>query len=376
MIIKEIEINHLSVKLKNPYRLSDLYGTLYTTEPVVVKIITDEGIFGYGETDPLALFTGETPETVVAVLEKYIAPALIGKNPLNIAGIHKIMDSVIKDMHLAKAAIDIAIYDIIGKYTGLSVSDFLGGRQHNMLPQMGSVGGGTPEDTVNYVKKSIDDVGYKSFMIKVGNGDVDLDIKRTIAVREALGKDYPLIADANQGWDVAQTLKYLKGVESCDLVLLEQPVAAWDIDGLKKIKESTNILISADESLLSFENAKILIKERAVDVFSIKVSKNGGIYRAKEIADLAKAFGIKCLFNSMIEEGITQAASFALGATVENLYEHGHAYFSPLRLEDDITNFSSYIKDGYITVPNNKGLGIEVDEEKIKKYCINKITIN
>lgn len=375
MKIKKIEISHLQIKLKTPYKLSKLYGTLYTTQPIVVKISTDEGIVGYGETDPMPLFTGESPETVVVVLEKYLAPVLIGHDPLNISKIHRLMDSSIKDMHLAKAAIDMAIYDIIGKFSGMHVSNFLGGKIHDKLPLMGSVGGGSPEDNIKEVLKSIDEIGYKSYMIKIGGEDVGYDAERVQAIRHAVGPDYPLILDANQGWDVRQSMQFLKKIENCNIDLFEQPVQAWNIDGLKKIKDSTNILISADESLLSMEHAKQLIKERAVDVFSIKVSKTGGIYPTKQIVELANIYGIDCLFNSMIEEGITQAASFAIGASTNNLYEYGHAYFSPLRLEDDITNFSDYIKNGEISLPDVPGLGIEVDEEKLKKYTIRKIEI-
>jgi muconate cycloisomerase len=211
--------------------------------------------------------------------------------------------------------------------------------------------------------------GYKSIMIKIGGADVDLDIERTHAIRDAVGAGYPLVVDANQGWDVRRAVRYIKEVESCKLELFEQPIAAWDIDGFVKIKDKTGMTLSADESVMSLENAKILIKEKAVDVFSVKVSKNGGIYRTKEIINLAEYFGIDCLFNSMIEEGITQAASLALGASTKNLYEYGHAYFSPTRLKEDITNFSDSIVDGNILVSSKAGLGIEVLEDVIEKYC-------
>jgi len=233
---------------------------------------------------------------------------------------------------------------------------------------MGSIGGGSPEknaqDALGMLEK-----GYKSIMVKVGGSDIELDIDRTHAVREAVGKGYPLIADANQGWDVRRAIRYIKGVESAKLELFEQPIAAWDVDGLVKIKEKTDMALSADESVMSLENAKILIKEKAVDVFSMKVSKNGGIYRTKEIIDLAGFFGIDCLFNSMIEEGITQAASLALGASTKNLYDYGHAYFSPTRLEADISTFTDQIKDGNICVSTENGLGIEVLENVVDKYC-------
>lgn len=368
MKITKIEVKKLSIPLVKPYKLSKLYGTLLNTEPVMVKVHTDEGLVGYGETDPMPLFTGESPETVYVVISEALAPALIGKNPLNIAKVHEVMDGITKDMHLAKAALDMACYDILGKYAGLPTCEMLGGKLRDELPIMGSIGGGTPEKNAREALGMIDK-GYQSIMVKVGGADVQMDIDRTHAIREAVGTGYPLIADANQGWDVRRALRYIKGVESCGLELFEQPIAAWDVDGLVKIKEKTDMSLSADESVMSLENAKILIKEKAVDVFSVKVSKNGGIYRTKEIINLAEYFGIDCLFNSMIEEGITQAASLALGASTKNLYEYGHAYFSPTRLEVDITDFSENIKDGHIHVSAENGLGIEVLDEVVEKYC-------
>ncbi|MCG8483408.1 MAG: hypothetical protein MJA31_08885 [Clostridia bacterium] len=368
MKIKKIDVLHLSVPLKKPYKLSKLYGTLYTTEPVVVKITTDEGMVGVGETDPMPLFTGETAETAVTVIHNYLAPALIGKDPTNIACIHHIMDGVIRDMHLAKAAVDMACYDIMGKAAGMSVATLLGGRIHDSLPIMGSIGGGTPEDNAREAVSLIEDKGYASLMVKIGSDDYMYDAERTIAIAKAVGDKVVLIPDANQGWDVTTTLKYLDAVSGCNVDAFEQPIHAGDIDGFAKIKQGTNVKLTADESLLSLEHAKMMIKEKSVDIFSIKVCKTGGIYRSKEIIELSRHFGIQCLFNSMIEEGITQAASFALGCSTRNLYAHGHAYFSPLRLEDDITNFSTFIKNGRINVPDTPGLGIEVDDEKLAHY--------
>ncbi len=367
MKISSIEISFLRVPLKKPYVLSAYYGTLYDTCPIVVKVETDTGITGYGETDPLGLFTGETPETVVSVLRHYLAPALIGADPTNIAGLHKIMDGTVKDMHLAKAALDIAAHDILGKAANLSCATLLGGRLRESLPIMGSIGGGTPENNAMEAVEMVK-TGYGAIMIKVGGSDIGHDAERTQEIRKAVGTKMPLILDANQGWNVRTSLKFLKQVKSCDIEIFEQPVPAADIQGLKRIRENSDVMISADESLLSMEHAKQLIQSQAVDIFSIKVSKNGGIYPTRQIIELAGNFGIDILFNSMIEEGITQAASFALGAATRNLYPNGHAYFSPTRLEDDITDYSGFIADGSIAIPDTPGLGIRVNQGKLDHY--------
>jgi muconate cycloisomerase len=126
--------------------------------------------------------------------------------------------------------------------------------------------------------------------------------------------------------------------------------------------------LSADESVTTVNDAAMLIREEAVDVFSIKISKNGGLDKSRQIAQMADGFGVQCLMNSMLEFGITQAASLQLGCTLPNLMDLGHAYGSVLRMSDDVTDFGQNISDGFVTVPRGAGLGVTLNEEKLKKY--------
>lgn len=368
MKITKILIHSLKIPLPKPYPLSKLYGTLYNTEPVVVEVHTDEGLVGIGECDPEPLFTSESTHTVRVVLEKHLAPKLIGQEALGISHIHDVMDGLIKGMPLAKSAIDMAIHDLIGKYYNMPVTTLLGGAKRKSLPIMGSLGINSPEDNAKQALQMLDD-GYTSIMVKIG-ADIKTDIERTFAIREAVGSDIPLIADANQGWEAKESIYYAKAVKACELVLFEQPVKASDLDGFKQVKREIDIPLAADESVLTFNEAKRMVTEKLVDVLSIKVTKHGGIYPSKKIIDLADAFGVKCLFNSMIEEGITQAASLNLGLTTSNLFPHGHAYFSPLRLDADITNYSDNIKNGRIHAFDKPGLGVEIKRDVMERYIV------
>lgn len=373
MKISKIEVVHIKVPLRKPYNLSKIIGTIRTTEPIIVKIHTDEGLIGIGETDPLCAFTEETPETVKVIIKNYLGPAIIGADPLNIAKIFEGMDSIIKGNYLAKAAIDMACYDIMGKVTNLPVYTILGGKLRERIPIMGSLGSDKPE---NNAKEALEvkKLGYSSVMIKVGAQDVLLDVERVKAIREAVGGDFPLIVDANQGWDASTAIKFARLVEKYNIALLEQPVPYWDIANMARVRKSISIPVSADESLFSINDAIRLIREEAADVFTIKVAKLG-IYKTKQIMDLASAYGIQCLMNSMIEEGITQAASLQLGASARNLWEFGHAYFSPLRLEDDISDYSAQIINGKVEVNDKPGLGIRIIEAKLERYKIDKFIV-
>lgn len=373
MKITSIEIIETSIPLPHPYKLSKRYGFLKDTKPVIVKINTDEGLFGYGETDPMGKFTGETPETVAAVLKEDLVPAVIGEDPTNVLMINEIMESMVRDNHMAKGAIDMACHDLLGKAANMPLYRVLGGALHEDIPIMGSIGGGTIEETVA-AAEAVRDSKYHSIMVKVG-GDPVHDGNRVLAVREALGNDYPIIVDANQGYDMASAMKFIGIAKEADPVLFEQPIDAENIEGVAAIRRKCGVPVSVDESLLSYRHAQEVIRLGAADVFSIKVCKNGGVQNSLQIIELARSKGIDILFNSMIEEGITQAASLHIALTVSNLYEYGHAYFSPLRLDADITTYTSNIVDGRVKAPEGPGLGIEVLDEVLDRYVTSRVTI-
>jgi len=377
MKITKIEVDSLAVPLKHPYHLSQEYGVFSTATPVVVRIHTDEGITGWGECDPWPLFTGDSAEVSALVLQAHLAPMLLGKDPCNINEIHRIMDATIRNQHLTKSAIDMAVYDIWGKASGMSVHQLLGGKRRDSMDCMWSIGGSTPEESAQEVLEA-KQAGYKGCMIKIGGADWRLDAARTCAVREAVGAEYPLIVDANQGWDVDTAIRYWKQIRHCDIAFFEQPLQSWDVDGMAKVRRAIDIPLSADEGVMTLQDARNLVKAEAVDIFSIKVTKNGGIQPAKAICEFAAANGIQVFFNSMIEEGITQAASLQIAATCSNVVQTiGHAFFSPYRLDGDICSYYKQVQvaEGKVLVSEGPGLGIEVDNRAMAKYRVSSVRV-
>ena len=377
MKIISLTAEQLAVPLITPYHLSREYGVFRTATPVLVTMETDEGVTGYGECDPWPLFTGDSADSVMTVLLKHLFPMLLGADPTNINEIHRLMDAVIRNQHIAKSAIDMAAYDVFGKKTGLHVSALLGGKRRDAMRCMWSIGGSTPAESAADVLRA-KEAGYFGCMIKVGGADWKRDAERTLAVRDAVGPDFPLIADANQGWDVNTAIRYANAVKDADLVFFEQPLQSWDAEGMAKVRRSIPMPLSADEGVVTVVDAKRLIAADAADVFSIKVTKMGGIRPAKQICEYAEAHGIRVFFNSMIEEGITEAASVAIAATVTNPVEEiGHAFFSPLRLHGDICDYYKYIhvSEGETWIPDKPGLGVVPDPEAIGKYLVRRETV-
>ena len=378
MKITGIQIKSLEVPLIHPYYLSKEYGIYRTATPVLVYIHTDEGITGFGECDPWPLFTGDSAAVSSLVLKKHLAPMLIGQDPTNINEIHRIMDASIRNQHLTKSAVDMAVYDIWGKYSGMPVHKLLGGKRIDKMRCMWSIGGKTPEEGAKEVLEAKDS-GYCGCMIKIGGPDYKLDAARTCAVREAVGKDFPLIVDANQGWDVDTAIRYWKLIRNCDILFFEQPLQSWDIEGMAKVRRAIDIPLSADESVMTIQDARKLVEADAVDIFSIKVTKNGGIMPAKAICEYADINGIRVFFNSMIEEGITEAASLHICATCKNTVDTiGHAFFSPNRLQSDICSYHKQIhpEEGCVYISDEPGLGITIDEESVRKYTVEEYEVH
>ncbi|MBQ3094319.1 MAG: hypothetical protein IJC52_04015 [Clostridia bacterium] len=375
MKIQEAKLYNLNVPLMHPYQLSKEYGLVTDATIVVVELHTDNGLIGWGECDPWPAFTGDSSDSVMLLLKQTILPAVIGEDPCNIHKIHQIMDRCITGNHVAKSAVDMACHDLFGKAHNLPVHSLLGGKRRDEMPCFWSVGGGTPEQTVEAVL-DVKKKGFRGCMLKIGGEDHKNDINRTLAAREAVGPDFPMVADANQGWDVDTAIAYGKAVENVGLLFIEQPVKAWDVKGMAQVRKKISTPLSADEGVVTIHDAVRLIEAQACDVFSVKVTKHGGIYPTKKICEYAAVNNIKVFFNSMHEEGITQAASLQVAATAEMLVPTiGHSFFSPMRLKRDITDFHTWTNNGMTAIPEKPGLGFIINEENLNHFTIETCTV-
>jgi muconate cycloisomerase len=374
MIINGLELYHISIPFAEPYKLAKTYGTLHNAHAVIVKLHTDAGLVGFGEADPMIPFTDESPASVMTVISGVIAPHIIGKDPKELTQMESNLDRVVHGNLTARGAINMALYDILGKSTNMPVHQLLGGLCHNRLPLLLGISSGGLDESIAAIE-ALADKGLQTVMMKMGDLPIADEIKRFTAVREHFGDGIKIIVDANQGWNLFETLEFIDGIRGQRLDLLEQPIERRDLKGLKRIHDRLICPLSADESLVAVEDAAVLIREQVVDVFSIKVSKNGGLAKSKLIAQMASGFGLKCLMNSMLEFGITQAASLHLGCTLNNLMDCGHAYGSVLRMSDDITDFDQNISRGIVTVPTEPGLGVNLKEDKLNRYTIDRLKV-
>jgi len=281
MKITGLELFHISIPFAKPYKLSKVYGTRYDAEAVILKVHTDQGIVGLGEADPLNPFSEETPATVMVVTRDQLAPQLMGQNPTHITAIESNLDVMVHGNLLARGAVNMALFDIVGKANGIPAHMLLGGLYQSKLPLLAGIGSGTPEEDAASIRQQIED-GYKTVMIKMGALPIADEIKRMTSAKAQFGDQMKIIVDANQGWTVAETLEFIDGIRGSRLDLLEQPIERDDTDGLKNIRNRVRCPLSADESVGSIREAQHQSLQKRWVEQGKKDCGNGPCFRAED----------------------------------------------------------------------------------------------
>jgi L-alanine-DL-glutamate epimerase-like enolase superfamily enzyme len=356
MKIESVEIMGLSLPLLQPFVVS--YDTYHELPSIIVRIRTDSGLVGYGEAVPDEHVTGETYTSTLEVLKTHLAPAVIGEDPFRIEWIHQKMNRAIWGVPSAKAAIDIACYDLMGKAAGLPVYQLLGGPYHQQLqiPYVLSI-----QETERMAEEAAAAVekGFRSIKIKVGS-DLPTDISRVQAVRAAVGPDVQLRVDVNQGWEnAANTLYALRHLEACRIDWIEQPVHADDIDGLSEIRAKTSIPVMIDEGLHGSKELRLVIEKKAADWINIKLMKCGGIFPAVKLIHQAEMAGIRVQIGSMVESSVATAAGAHLSLAKKNV--QSNEMVGPLMFATDIGDLG--YEGDCLKLNQEPGLGIRIDEQ-------------
>lgn len=363
MKITEIEIFAIHLPLHEPFIIS--YATYDYMPSIIVKMTTDSGHIGYGEAVADEHVTGESWESTFAVLKNTLAPALIGMNPAEMEKIHEKMDRAIYGVPAAKAAMDIACYDALGKALNVPIYTLLGGRYHSEFPITHVLSIATPAQMADEAQQRVEE-GYRSLKMKVGT-DVAGDVERIQAVRERVGETIAIRVDVNQGWvNSSATLQAMCKLEACNLDWLEQPVLADDIDAMVEIKSKISVSLMIDEGLRGVREMREIIAKRAADKVNIKLMKCGGIYPAMKLAHMAEMAGIECQVGSMVESSIGSAAGFhvAFSKKIMTSVE----LTGPLKFSEDVGNLSYDVP--FIRLSEKAGLGVDVDEKILSKLTV------
>jgi len=309
MKITGIRLGLISVPLRVPFKTA--LRTVESVEDVIVELHTDIGCVGYGEAPPTGVITGDTHGSILGAMREHIEKTLIDRDVDDLEGALIALNTCMVKNTSAKAAADMALYDLYGQLYKMPVYKLLGGGKNRISTDI-TISVNNPEemgrDAIGAVRR-----GYDCLKIKVGK-DADLDLKRLIAVRQAVGEKVLIRIDANQGWTPKEAVRVLSHMEEKGLSIefVEQPVKAHDFLGLKYVTERVSIPVLADESVFSPEDAFTILQMRAADLINIKLMKCGGIYNALKIAAAAEVYGVECMIGCMLEAKVSVTAAVHL----------------------------------------------------------------
>ncbi|MDH7452723.1 dipeptide epimerase [Luteimonas composti] len=354
MKITEVRLGRVRVPLKTPFKTA--LRTVDTVEDLIVSIHTDTGHVGYGEAAATAVITGDTHGSMIEAIGRIIAPRIVGEDIANLNRIVRLVQTALERNTSAKAAVEIALYDLWGQLYEAPLYRMLGGGEPVITTDI--------TISVDHIDKMVADSlsavdrGFESLKIKVGK-DIGLDVERVKAIHAAVEGRALLRLDANQGWTAKQAVHAMHALEDAGvhLELLEQPVRAQDIDGLKYVSDRIKTPVMADESVFGPLEVINLIERRAADIINIKLMKTGGISNAIRIADIAALYGVECMIGCMIETSISVAAAVHLAIAKSDVVTKVDLDGPSLCAFDPVDGGVSF-NESEISVSDAPGLGI------------------
>jgi len=363
MKIIKVEAFPVSLPLKKPFTIA--LGTMTHSPHVVVRITTDEGIVGYGEASTWHVVYGYDQHELVWVVNQYLGPAVMGMDVTDIEAILIRMNMVLPKNLMAKAGIEIACQDACAKALGIPLYRILGGALKKPVEVIEVVDIVPFEEAAKMAIQYVED-GFRCIKIKIGLHPKE-DAERIRVVREAVGPEVRLRVDGNQGYDRPTAMKACQAMEKYDLQWIEQPLPDWDLEGLALLADLLWTPIAVDESIYTLQDVYKVVRAKAADVINIKVAKCGGINPSLKIAHAAASMGIPCFLGGCIETGVGTAAALHFGACAPNLFPAleiaGSGAFT-----DDIIETPFMATEGVIQLPERPGLGVAVNEEKLRYY--------
>jgi L-alanine-DL-glutamate epimerase-like enolase superfamily enzyme len=364
MKVRYAEPIAVRIPMKKPVVMADV--EIRVAENVMVRLEADDGTIGWGEAASAPNMTGETVESMLAAIT-YLAPAIVGHAVDDLAGLMAALDARMYGNHGAKAAIEIALHDLIGRATGRPAYTLLGGKKRSRMPLLGVIGTGELASDLKQAE-SQKAQGYTAFKIKIGIDAPLRDAERTRAICDVIGAGSLISADANQGYSVEQAVQYVRAIAGSGLDFLEQPVRGEDVAGMAQVAAAAgNIAIGADEGLHSLNDIRLHHERSAARGASLKTIKLSGMRGVLEAGKLCDSLGMQVNVAAKTgESSIACAAAMHVAAALPQI-----AWGLTLThqgLADDLTARPIPIADGHVEITEQPGLGIEVDEESVRRH--------
>lgn len=338
---------------------------------LILTIRTEDGLTGVGEgvSPGGPWWNGESVEGQKAIIDHYFGPALIGRDASRVGQVMAELERMVYANWFAKAAIEMALYDVLGKALNAPLSMLLGrGAVRERLPVRWALSSRGTQEVIDEVVERHQQ-GYRSFKFKLGAADPVSDIRRLAAILEGAPPVAALHADPNGAWDRRTASWALNELETMGVDVLEQPIDRGDLAGMADlVRRSSSIEIMGDESVCTPADALQVCTARACDSVAVKPGKAGGVERALTVANICAAAGVRCYGGTALESSIGTAAAAHLCASMPEL-QGGCELIGPLLLSDDLVEHRLQYDDGHLALPEGPGLGVSVDWDKVAKYA-------
>ena len=365
MKITHIDVFLLVVPLRGSFITSQ--STRTHQKSVVTQVHTDTGLTGLGDVDPSPGYSEETPEEIASCLKDTLIPCVIDKDPREIVLRLADMDQQVKGHYHAKAALEMAFYDLAAKEQDVPVHRLLGGPARDTIPLIGWLGHKSPEKSADEAAQWVSR-GFRTVKIKVGK-DLEEDIERVRVIRQAVGPEVQLRIDANEGYTPDLAIKAIRGFAQFNILYCEQPVSRDDLEGMARVRKAVDVPLMADENIVSPQDILSVAEKKAADIVKVKVMKNGGLYKTSRMIWLAGILGLRCVLGHGFTLGINALSEIHVAASLPNIMMPIETT-GMLKIEDDAFSPPIKVDNGCVAVPKAPGLGATLNQEKLSQFRI------
>lgn len=344
-------------------------ATMQQQTLVIVRLRCSDGVEGIGEATTIGglAYGEESPEGIKLAIDTYLAPALAGQGATNVHGAMARLNKVARGNRFAKSALESAMLDAQGKRLGVPLATLLGGAVRDTLPVLWTLASGDTGRDIEEAERFLEERRHNTFKLKIGRRSVRDDVAHVSAIKRALGDRARVTVDVNQAWNEAEAATGIAMLESAGIDLIEQPTPREHRAALARLAARFIVPIMADEAVTGPEDALELARLGAADVFALKIAKSGGIFGMLRTAAVGDAAGIALYGGTMLEGAVGTIAAAHGFSTLPQL-AWGTELFGPLLVKDDIVTERPVFKDFSLHLPQGPGLGLAIDEDKLKHY--------
>ncbi|WP_018262283.1 muconate/chloromuconate family cycloisomerase [Methylobacterium sp. WSM2598] len=369
LAVAEIRSTVVDVPTVRKHKLSQTSVTAQSY--VVVQLRLANGVEGIGEAATLGgpRWSEESVEGIKATIDRYLAPSLLGHPADRFVAAGERLDAAAKRNNAAKAAIETALFDAVGRTLGLPVAALLGGAVRASLPVLWTLASGDPDQEIAEAEAKLDARLHRTFKVKIGAQAPEADLARLARLARALADRATLIVDANQAWDETTARRVLPRLADLGIALVEQPLPAWNVAGMGRLRARDDVPpLLADECVFTSHDMLAVAQAAAADAVSLKLVKHGGLVGLRKVAAVAEAAGIALYGGCLLESSIGAAAHLQAFAGLRDL-AWGCEHFGPQILTDDLVTEPLRFHDFAVHLPDGPGLGVALDPDKLRHYA-------